>query len=72
MSNRLKFFSLLVILIPFLEVAQVWLGVWLKRFSNKIKESKDTRACQVKGFPFMGLEVFMKRQEAHYRAGANE
>ena len=72
MSNRLKFFSLLVILIPFLGGCASIAGGVTEAFFQQDEESKDTRACQVKGFPFKGLEVFMKRQEAHYREGAND
>ena len=63
MFKEFKTFCLWVILIPLMGgCASIAKGV-TNAFLEKSEDEKDTRACDIKGYVFNGLESYMQRQE---------
>ena len=71
MSQKIKTFCLWVLLIPFLGgCASIAKGV-TSAFIEKPEDGKDTRACDIKGYTFNGLETYMQRQEDYSAKSGN-
>jgi len=70
MARKIKIFCLWILLLLFIGgCAGISKGV-TSAFLDKTEKEKDTRACDIKGHAFTGLEAFMQRQEDS--SGKNE
>lgn len=71
MSHKIKTFCLWVLLIPFMGgCASIAKGV-TSAFLEKPEDGKETRACDIKGYAFNGLETYMQRQEDYPTESGN-